>query len=1035
MSSFLSFFMFLFKSLVASLLLPLHSNDRLCLLLSLPRQKNGLASFSLSLLLVIEVYIHLITSSSSPCHLHHHLLLSEGLVLLPTHKPLERKIPGSSSPASTFSRSTSSSSFSAPLLRHVRNNGKKSLAWRSSSITLDHSSLPCKQPSELSFSFSFSPFVRITKIKKNVPSSRHLPLAKKEKTDTHFPSSSSSTSSLSFSAFLTPLSVSLFSSPSSFLSPISSPSFSHLSHSSLLKRNRHLFLSSCLLQSSLLKGHDHIYPSYSRKLSLKRSFCLANSSGIDRDFSRSNGRENSLSDGLFSKERERKKEAEAEALSFLSKLPLGDGSDREGNHGIRNLTHSEKKKKTESGVLPSSSFSSFLSLQEEEEEEEDRSYRVQDDKDVSAFISLIRQGQRSIESSREEAQEEEEETDRDTEKRRKKEMRKKKRKRRKCVVLDFSDRLVPYELAWKLQQILMKIQLFDVKQLEEEEKERRSSFSSFDQRTHDRREEDVSSKKIDFSSRQEEEEENVSRSSPDSLSSSSTLSSSSSPHWRLFSPGMSSTSPQSSSYDYAILLQHPGVYTLGQGGSSENIYFKSSIRQLEMSEEEEKELFTLDGCWSSLEKILKDLLLLQSKSARSLHLAKTQERQSSPPAPFHPLSASSLSHDQRHIQEEGEEDQLRSHSGKSEERNRERCLSSSSSFSSSFFSSSSSFSSEREEEREHEQIVWRVERGGQVTYHAPGQLVLYPILNLRFQQCDLHFYVSSLEQVVINTLRRLQRREKLADFSLLYPKLSDRWREKKEMNDKKKKNQLTSEEGNERTNQKKKKKKNCKGCGSNAENDGDTSEVQRPSREDDEEEEGERGEEEEGGVRIRGRPGVWLKGKKVCAIGVKVKKWISHHGLALNVSIDLDGFNKIIPCGLKDSITGRIKEWLVSKLVDCHVGEQHRRVQEEEETPEDREEREGLERSEGKKKITEEGIDIKSEKETVEKEREKKNKKDEIEEEEEREKGGVKKSMVKDRFNREERDLIDDHGLMRLVSRVLLEEFAKVFNLSLVTFV
>ncbi len=48
--------------------------------------------------------------------------------------------------------------------------------------------------------------------------------------------------------------------------------------------------------------------------------------------------------------------------------------------------------------------------------------------------------------------------------------------------------------------------------------------------------------------------------------------------------------------------------------------------------------------------------------------------------------------------------------------------------------------------------VLRIERGGEVTYHAPGQLVGYPILNLAFHQKDLHWYLRQLEEVIIQTL-------------------------------------------------------------------------------------------------------------------------------------------------------------------------------------------------------------------------------------------------------------------------------------------
>jgi lipoyl(octanoyl) transferase len=115
----------------------------------------------------------------------------------------------------------------------------------------------------------------------------------------------------------------------------------------------------------------------------------------------------------------------------------------------------------------------------------------------------------------------------------------------------------------------------------------------------------------------------------------------------------------------------------------------------------------------------------------------------------------------------------------------------------------------------------RIDRGGEVTHHAPGQLVLYPVLDLRRRGADLHLYLRQLEQVVIDLLAELGLR----------------------------------------------------------------------------------------GERVAGRTGVWLEGRKVAAIGVGARRWISQHGLALNVEMPLDGFAAITPCGLSGLPVGRLSDW------------------------------------------------------------------------------------------------------------------------------
>lgn len=118
--------------------------------------------------------------------------------------------------------------------------------------------------------------------------------------------------------------------------------------------------------------------------------------------------------------------------------------------------------------------------------------------------------------------------------------------------------------------------------------------------------------------------------------------------------------------------------------------------------------------------------------------------------------------------------------------------------------------------------IVRIERGGEVTYHCPGQLIGYPILNLRFYQQDLHWYLRQLEEVLIRVLAA-------CDLE---------------------------------------------------------------------------------GERIPGLTGVWVEGRKVAAIGIKVSRWITMHGFALNVCPDLSGFQHIVPCGIGDRPVGSLAEFL-----------------------------------------------------------------------------------------------------------------------------
>jgi lipoyl(octanoyl) transferase len=103
-------------------------------------------------------------------------------------------------------------------------------------------------------------------------------------------------------------------------------------------------------------------------------------------------------------------------------------------------------------------------------------------------------------------------------------------------------------------------------------------------------------------------------------------------------------------------------------------------------------------------------------------------------------------------------------------------------------------------------------RGGDITYHGPGQIVGYPILDLKPDRCDVRRYVRDLEEVLIRTA---------ADYGIT-------------------------------------------------------------------------------ATRIAGLTGVWVGDEKLAAIGVRISRWVTSHGFAVNVTSDLDCFSLIVPCGLAD---------------------------------------------------------------------------------------------------------------------------------------
>ena len=128
---------------------------------------------------------------------------------------------------------------------------------------------------------------------------------------------------------------------------------------------------------------------------------------------------------------------------------------------------------------------------------------------------------------------------------------------------------------------------------------------------------------------------------------------------------------------------------------------------------------------------------------------------------------------------------------------------------------------------------YKINRGGDITYHGPGQIVGYPILDLENFFTDIHMYLRFLEQTVIDSL----------DY-------------------------FGIEAG-----------------------------------------------------RNQGKTGVWIDidtpfPKKICAMGVRASRWVTMHGFALNVNVDLDYFNNIIPCGLTDNVVTSVNKELNQSEAD-----------------------------------------------------------------------------------------------------------------------
>ena len=124
-------------------------------------------------------------------------------------------------------------------------------------------------------------------------------------------------------------------------------------------------------------------------------------------------------------------------------------------------------------------------------------------------------------------------------------------------------------------------------------------------------------------------------------------------------------------------------------------------------------------------------------------------------------------------------------------------------------------------------LVYEISRGGKATYHGPGQVVIYPVINLQSRENDIYKFLRKLEQAMVKTLE---------DFGV----------------------------------------ENSKG-------DPDST-------------------------------GVWIEDRKIASIGIAIKRWVTYHGLAINIFHDDMAFRGINPCGLNVSVMTSLEEIQGSKV-------------------------------------------------------------------------------------------------------------------------
>ena len=206
--------------------------------------------------------------------------------------------------------------------------------------------------------------------------------------------------------------------------------------------------------------------------------------------------------------------------------------------------------------------------------------------------------------------------------------------------------------------------------------------------------------------------------------------------------------------------------------------------------------------------------------------------------------------------------------------------------------------------------VHRVERGGEATYHGPGQLVLYPIMDLSAMEPDLHWYMRALEEVAIRAMNTLG-----VPGAGRVEGLTGAW-----ANVGASPGGVKKRDANRRDATGPEREGDRASRGGEAESGTEAADEEGDDASDSASDSASRNSSSEDSS---SSPTPLVdREHKLAAIGVRARRWVTYHGMALNVDPRLGDFSRIVPCGIEDRPVGSVAQMLQGRagIVSSAIG-------------------------------------------------------------------------------------------------------------------